>query len=472
MSFPTWHLGALFGLAAAGAIAACGGGDTGGSTQGGGGSSATSTQHGSGPGSGGAGAGTGSATGGGSSNGGGGGGSGGNDPFSKFPDTSRTIAILADQLPNGMTQGQLQFVASHYVGTQKLTLNLSNPIRAINPKFLVLHYHLAIWQSAPGIDFIIDGNTWGNDYSMVDQHESWFWHNESNQRVAAIDDGKLLMNLGDSGFQSYWESSLEQQVAAGKYDGIFFDSAGPDLLQWEAQMPPEPRLTGTGARDSMIAELGGKTYIQAWEAWISALDAKLRAKGIALIPNDGSLVTGWDTTDYSLTSGMFSEGFGDPGFAPADWVLATNKLLSYVKKGRIVILQNHLSDPGDLATRRYYLANYLLVKGGRTYLDYFAGGPFEWYPEWGLDLGAAMTDATTVDDLLQNGVYRRDFAKGIVLLNPSGSDVTVDLGGTFKRVEPTGGGAIDNAGDEPGSIATSNVTSITVPKTGAEILLR
>jgi hypothetical protein len=183
-------------------------------------------------------------------------------------------------------------------------------------------------------------------------------------------------------------------------------------------------------------------------------------------------VTGWDTTDYSLTAGMFSEGFGDPSFAPSDWVLATNKLLSYVKKGRIVILQNYLSDPGDLATRRYYLANYLMVKGDKTYLDYFAAGPFEWYPEWDLDLGAAMTNATTVDELMQGGVYRREFAKGIVLVNPSGSDVNVDLGGTFKRVEPTGGGAVDGAGDEPGMLGSSSVTSITVPKSGAEILLR
>ena len=34
----------------------------------------------------------------------------------------------------------------------------------------------------------------------------------------------------------------------------------------------------------------------------------------------------------------------------------------------------------------YYLGNYLLVKGHHTYLDYFAAGPLEWYPEWALSL--------------------------------------------------------------------------------------
>src|SRR6185312_1239594 len=92
-------------------------------------------------------------------------GTGGGPSFlSKFPDTMSKIAVLADQLPDGMTSGQQQFVATHFVGSQKLTLGISGALRAINPAFLVLHYHLAIWQSAPSTDFILDGKTWSNDY--------------------------------------------------------------------------------------------------------------------------------------------------------------------------------------------------------------------------------------------------------------------------------------------------------------------
>ena len=93
---------------------------------------------------------------------------------------------------------------------------------------------------------------------------------------------------------------------------MFLDSASPALLQSEAQAPPEPRLTGTGARDNLIPELGNKTFIQAWTAWIATLDAALGAKKLALIPNTGPLITGWDTTPYDLTAGVFSEGYADP----------------------------------------------------------------------------------------------------------------------------------------------------------------
>jgi hypothetical protein len=386
-----------------------------------------------------------------------------------YPDSSTSISILADQLPSGMTSGQQQFVVAHYVGTQKLTLANSQPLRALRPDFLVLHYHLAIWQSAPSVTFITDGMNWGNDYPMVDMHESWFWHNTSDQRVASTADGKLLMNLGDTGFRAYWESSLEQQVAAGDYDGIFFDSASPALLQGETNN--DPRLAGTGAKDTPIAELGGKTYIQEWEDWIKPLNDSLAAKGIPLIPNVSAFTTTWDNTNYDLTAGIFCEGFADPGFATTDWKASTNQILKIANEGKIVILQNYLGATSDLAKRRYYLANYLLVKGKKTYLDYFAQGPFEWYPEWGIDLGAASKTATTVDDLLDQGVYRRDFAKGTVLVNPGGTAATVMLGASMKRVEPNGGGAVDAAGDTPGTIGTTAMTSIVVPANGAEILL-
>jgi len=226
-----------------------------------------------------------------------------------IPDTTAVIAVLADQLPGDLTDAQNAFVASHFVGTQKLTLNISKPIRAINPDFLVLHYHLAVWQSAPWVPFITDGNNWSNDYPVVDQHESWFWHNPDGLRVASNQDGKLLMNIGDPGFADYWFTSLVEQVKAGDYDAIFADSASPDLLQWEAKDPPDPRLSGTGVKDNPIEELGGKTYVQAWEEFMAALGAELAAVGIPLIPNVSSLVTTWDNTDYGITSGQFSEGF-------------------------------------------------------------------------------------------------------------------------------------------------------------------
>jgi hypothetical protein len=394
-------------------------------------------------------------------------------PGRPFPDTTSRIAILADQLPGGMTAAQTQFVATRFVGSQKLTLPISQSIRALAPNFIVLHYHLAMWQSAPNVTFILDGTTWSNDYPTVTQNPSWFWLDASGNRVASTADGKLLMNVSDPGFQGYWASSIAQEIQLGDYDGVFLDSASPSLLQGETT---DPQLAGTNASTTAFAELGGQTWSQAWNAWIAGLDASLSAqpRHPVLIPNVGSLITSWDKTNYGLTDGVFSEGYLDPSFATSDWRSAASQLVALVAAGKIVMLQNYLGDPNDVPRRLYFLANYLLLKGARTYLDYFAAGPLEWYPEWSLDLGTAQKTAqASIDELLDpSGLYRRDFQKGVVLVNPTSAPITVALGATFQEVVPQGGGAIPASGVAPGSVATTPVNQVTLAAASAAVLLR
>ena len=182
-------------------------------------------------------------------------------------------------------------------------------------------------------------------------------------------------------------------------------------------------------------------------------------------------MTGWDTTDYTRTAGIFSEGFASRSFAPSDWQrIDSTRYPSSRRSTGLMILQSYLSSTTDVATRMYYLGNYLLVKGHHTYLDYFASGPLEWYPEWGVDLGAPTTpQATGVSSLSSGGVYRRDFAKGSVLVNPGASPVTVAISGN--RVVPSGGGAVGTSGAAPGTVTTTAVTSVVVGATSAEIVL-
>lgn len=413
---------------------------------------------------------------GGAAGGGGTGGAAGTKPDgspggSRFPDTSSKIAILADQLPD-LSGGQLTFVTLHFVGTQKQLLDATHALRAKNPNFVVLHYHLAMWQSAPSTQFILDGKTWSNDFPEVDKHENYFWHNASNQRVASTSDNKLLMNVGDQGFRDYWARAIADQIAAGEYDGVFLDSASPALLQGEASAG-DARLAGTAVKDTPFAELGNRTWISAWESWIPQLEGALSAKGYALIPNTGAFITTWDNTNYGLTAGIFSEGFADPGFATADWKQSTNELLMLSRAGKIMILQNYLSSVDDVSRRMYYLANYLLVRGSRTYLDYFASSPLEWYPEWDLDLGAAQAGpVANVDALASGGVYRRDFDKGVVLVNPTDTPADVPLGATMHRIVPSGGGAISPSGQPSGSLARTDMAQISVSARSAEIVER
>jgi hypothetical protein len=163
-----------------------------------------------------------------------------------------------------------------------------------------------------------------NDYATVNAHESWFWHNGENQRVTSNHDGKLLMNVSDSGFREHWRDSLIRQVEDGDYDAIFLDSASPALLQGS---PLASRSTTVcrRVRTNTFDELGGTELDRGVGGLDHRLDRALSARGIPLIPNVGSLVTTWDNTNYSLAAGVFSEGFLDPGFSPEDWKAAADQ---------------------------------------------------------------------------------------------------------------------------------------------------
>jgi hypothetical protein len=294
--------------------------------------------------------------------------------------------------------------------------------------------------------------------------------------VAATNDNKLLMNLGNQAFIDYWKQSFVAQAISSDADGVFADSASPDLLQWEAQSPAEPRLAGTGARDTAIPELGGRTYIVAWQDFITQMNTALADAGLALLPNTGSFTTSWDTTNYALTASVFIEGFADKSWAVADWKRSTNQVLALAAAHKIIIGQNYLASAGDVATRLYYLANYLLVRGYRTYIDYFAAGPLEWYPEWGVDVGAPVTTGANVDALAVGGTgtgaYQREFAAGWAVVNPGDTPVTLTFPAGARQVMPQGGGAINAAGDTPGTIAFAAAASLTVAAHSGAIVLK
>ena len=111
------------------------------------------------------------------------------------------------------------------------------------------------------------------------------------------------------------------------------------------------------------------------------------------------------------------------------------------------------------------------MSGDRTYLDYFAAGPLEWYPEWSVDVGAPVTTAPNVDALAVAGAYQREFAAGWAVVNPGDTAVTLTFPAGARQVVPQGGGAVDAAGDTPGTIAYAAATSLTlVAHSGAVVL--
>ncbi|WP_456432063.1 putative glycoside hydrolase [Thermosulfuriphilus sp.] len=381
-----------------------------------------------------------------------------------FPETSDgRIAILVDQLPTHMTKEQISFAAKHYVGSQKLTLPISQRLRRHNPHFVVLHYHLGIWQQQPAHRFIIDGQRWGNDWDYVTRHEDWFWHNEKGERVRSRIDGKYLMNIAHPGFQDYWKKSIFRQMLKGRYQGVFLDSSSVALLEWEASHA-DPRLAGAAAVKRRFRELGGLTWSEAYEMFMARLTAFLEALGYVTLPNIGGLFTTWDTTDYYTTaSGAFMEG-AFVTKSQRDWEMSARRLLRLIKNDKIVIFQSYLrKGDADLKTRLYYLACYLLFKGRYTYLNYFSQTPLSWYPEWSLDLGSPTEGPLSLEEMrVKRGLFRRRYAKGEVWVNIGPYSRRISFDTEVRKVVPLGGGPVPKSGQRPGKLLFESISQVTI----------
>jgi hypothetical protein len=93
---------------------------------------------------------------------------------------------------------------------------------------------------------------------------------------------------------------------------------------------------------------------------------------------------------------------------------------------------------------RYGLASCSMDDGYFAYSDadaHYYGVP--WFDEYGAKLGAAVSGPST--SAWQSGVYRRDFANGIVLVNPKGNgERTVTLESDFVKLKGTQDPTVNN----------------------------
>jgi Hypothetical glycosyl hydrolase family 15 len=106
-------------------------------------------------------------------------------------------------------------------------------------------------------------------------------------------------------------------------------------------------------------------------------------------------------------------GVNDDGLSGGNGEWSLNAFLAYVDRvhalGRSVVFDAY---DGSAAGREYSLANYFLISTGRDGVGESHAAPGDWWRGWDVDLGAARGARTT-----WNGLLRRDFANGMVLVN-------------------------------------------------------
>jgi hypothetical protein len=371
--------------------------------------------------------------------------------LTKPAQTTDTIRVFSDQLPDGLSPGLLDFAATHYAGAQKLGASLTAALKVRNPSFFMIQYRLGLGLGrTTQIRF---DDTWRPEWPAHPQGR-WFYH-YMGSRVFQKTWGWYLMNPDDASWRAYYIAQLRKQVATTRADGAFLDSMSvPNAFGANTFTPKLPAI-------DVPWELGWTKRIERWLPYVQ------RRLGKPVVVNAGSWVTTRDRTSYAGAAGVMIEGFAT-GLEPADWELELKRALGLVRRDKIVICQSY-PDPADVQARMFDLGSYLLIKGAHTYVNFANGIRVSWFPEYEIDLGAPVDPPGRRRD---QDVFVRRFAKGLVIVNPGGGTVRYGFQSPVNRVTPVGGGAVPDSGRLPGwSLSSSATSTVTVGPRQAAVLL-
>lgn len=394
----------------------------------------------------------------------------------KFPDARGKVMVFTDQLPDQPTAGQWRFIASHYVGTEKMQRQWALHIRRLNPNFIILHYQLAVGNDRA--DFVI-GDRWTNDFAKVRRHKNWFLRTPAGktirQKVWRFRVMNILFKNGKpvSGYPNYWIKSAVHRMRENLDDGVFADSYTQDILINQT-VPKYAWFDNVQA-----CEKYWLPQLNQFGAYVAAALHR-QPEHFYYLPNLGGLVTSWDhTTNLAVGDGGMNEGFCIPGGGSeldhADWRLQMRRLLRLARLKKIIICQSYLARHN--VNQRWFVAGaYLLIKGDTTYLNMFFKSSLEWYPQYDVPLGRfTHNPRVNVRKYWKPAwhVYRRHYANGMVLVNAAQKAVRIkQLGGTWFLAVAHGGGAVTPAGEAPGHLTFQRVAAVTIPAYSARVLLR
>jgi hypothetical protein len=263
-------------------------------------------------------------------------------------------------------------------------------------------------------------------------HPDWFLKSSAGQPVytAAVPPNAPASYHMDIGQRGYQQACVADGIALAKrdgFDGIFMDGLDgrmgyqfghlsvptvpkyPTDAAWQASMYSFLQYAGPTIRSAGLLAFGniGGAQLALWSRWNG--------------PLDGAEEEAWSDGGSGLAAWLW---WWHQQLANAAWSAA---------HGKYELLHSHNTTE---AGNRYGLASMLLVAGGRaTYSTSNANYSRDesWYPEYGtaVALGAPYGPYHR----RTGGVYERDFAHGIVLVNASLATIPrFSLGASYSGV--------------------------------------
>jgi hypothetical protein len=240
------------------------------------------------------------------------------------------------------------------------------------------------------------------------------------------------MDFGNPAFQDWWIQNIQQTV--GNYRGLWIDDVNMDFRvgygDGSDATPWDPRTNSPMSANS-------------WRQYVADFTQKIRARlpNMELVHNsiwysggpnrdqDPNVIREIQSADFINCE----RGISDPGLVGLDGSWSVNAFLAFVDHvhslGRHVIFEEYGFN-GE-----YGVSGYYLISDGYDGFSNQAVAPWSWSASYSQDLGNPKGPR-----YIWNGILRRDFANGSVLLNPNGArSAYVNMQG-MKHVDGTSAG--------------------------------
>jgi Hypothetical glycosyl hydrolase family 15 len=310
-----------------------------------------------------------------------------------------------------------------YVVLQAWEVSRARQLEAANPRLIVLVYQdLSAMAQGTNRDGLSSS---GINFAEADiAHPGWFLREADGERIAEEGyDWLWMADIGVPGYQRRWTSNVLHILSSGPWDGVFIDDANTTA---KYHVKPVSRIARyptdaayQGAVGSMLAYAG----------------PRIRAAGKLAIPNMGAwaeypqVVEGWLRFVDGGMDQQFVKWSPVPGkgyVRYSRWRSQLREVQTTEKMGKRFLAVTSVHS-GDTRALRFGWASVLLGASGHT--AFFARGAHDgetWSPEYEVPLGRPTSRASR-----GGGVWRRSFAMGLVVVNPTRSTLKVSFRGLY-----------------------------------------
>lgn len=266
------------------------------------------------------------------------------------------------------------------------------------------------------------GNRVGDYCKLIREHPDWFLRDKDGDLFVNPYNGEdyVMTDPGNKFFRAFWlERAMEVQRQGG-WDGIFLDNV-------------EVTYRLRQEKDELPAQYPDEaSYQAAVQGFLKEIQAKLKSENKVLFAN---LIGRRDDANWTVylnhLDGVMHEGWS------IDWPTGYRSVETWEKHMKlaedtqaigktIILISQGKIDQENLQEFAY--ASYLLVVQGNAYFRYARSGNYTeaWlYPNYELDLGQPLGKRYKKGD-----TWRREFAHGIVEVNPKTHKVSIRLTST------------------------------------------